>query len=104
MKVVIFRIFYVYIPEGNYYSENLINDINTIFSDKGVPLEVIFYLDYNNAGGIGNGNRKLTIGGATDNTTVTVNEIELNFSGKRIGATEEILIIHNLSLFMIEIF
>lgn len=81
--------FYVYIPEGNYYSENLINDINTIFSDKGVPLEVIFYLDYNNAGGVGNGNGKLTIGGATDNTTVTVSEIELNFSGKRIGTTEE---------------
>ena len=79
------QFFYVYIPEGNYYSENLITDINTIFEDNNVPLTLTFFLDYNNAGGIGNGNGKILI--KLDDSS-EYGDFELNFSGRRISDTD----------------
>ena len=80
------QFFYVYIPEGNYCKdENLITDINTIFEDNNVPLTLTFFLDYNNAGGIGNGNGKILI--ELDDSS-EYSDFELNFSGRRISDTD----------------
>ena len=46
--------FAIYVPEGNYYHENLITDLNGVMDENSIPISVTFYLDYNNAGGVGN--------------------------------------------------
>lgn len=76
---------YIHIPEGNYYHATLIETINNAFQDNGLALEIKFDLDYNNPGGIGNGNGHVTISVGTDSNVTAIGNIELNFYGSKLS-------------------
>jgi hypothetical protein len=83
---------YIFIPDGNYYFDNLINYINGIECLKSpalaqTPLSIFFDLNYNNGGGVGTGTGKVTLG-LFNEDDVSLNEVtgnidivELNFGG-----------------------
>jgi hypothetical protein len=77
---------YIYIPEGNYYSENLITDLNDAMDEISIPVSVTFYLDYNNTGGVGNGNGKVVF--ELSSTSDQYTDFELNFNGSRIDTND----------------
>ena len=83
---------YIYIPDGNYYFDNLINYINGIECLKSpalaqTPLSIFFDLNYNNGGGVGTGTGKITFGLFNEedvslNQVITnIDVVELNFGG-----------------------
>jgi len=73
-------LYYIYIPSGNYYYLNLVDQINTILkgletpasSGFPVPLPISLKVDinYENAAGVGNGTGKSTIGVITPENIV----------------------------------
>jgi hypothetical protein len=83
---------YIFIPDGNYYFDNLINYINGIDCLKSpelarTPLSIFFDLNYNNGGGVGTGTGKVTFGLFSEDD-ISLNQIltnidivELNFGG-----------------------
>ena len=78
--------FYVFIPDGNYYYDDLIAYINgsnclTQFDFFAYPtVSITFDLNYKNLGGVGTGTGKVTFGMVvTDKKDVT--SIEFNFAG-----------------------
>ena len=81
--------YYVFIPDGNYYYDDLITYINGpeclgAFDLVGLPIITIeFDLSYKNIGGIGTGTGKVKIGMYDDNKK-NVTSIELNFAGSAI--------------------
>ena len=81
--------YYVFIPDGNYYYDDLITYINGAeclgaFALVGLPLITIeFDLNYKNIGGIGTGTGKVKLGMYDDNKR-NVTSIELNFVGSAI--------------------
>ena len=77
---------YIYIEPGSYYHTNLIDNIQNIFTDNGIPLTIVFNLDYNNPGGVGVGNGKITIGYEEDASfnLFNITEFCLNFDGKKL--------------------
>jgi hypothetical protein len=82
---------YVYfiVDSGNYYHETLISKLSNTFVELGVPLKFDFNLDYNNPGGIGVGDGKVTLRVDNDSSlnVVNITNIELNFKGSKL--TEE---------------
>ena len=83
---VLFAYFYVYIPSGNYYHQNLIELIQTAFDDNLVPLTITFDLDYDNLGGVGVGTGLTTIQSTITVLTDTQVESELiiNFNSRKL--------------------
>jgi hypothetical protein len=78
---------YVYVPSGNYYPENLIDDIQTALTDANIPITITYNLSFENSGGIGNGDAKLTFS-AESTDTAEVTNFELNFTGQKLPETE----------------
>ena len=54
--------YYVVIPDGNYYFQTLITNINNIFTSLKIHLSMSFDLNYNNVGGVGEGTGLTKIG------------------------------------------
>ena len=93
---------YIFIPDGNYYFDNLINYINSIECLKSpelarTPLSIFFDLNYNNAGGVGTGTGKITFGIFSEEdisfnqATSQIDIVELNFGGAPLqGVTKTI--------------
>jgi hypothetical protein len=54
--------YYLLIPDGNYYFQTLINNINNIFINLKLNLTISFDLNYNNVGGVGEGTGLTKIG------------------------------------------
>ena len=84
------RFFYIVIPDGNYYFETLIKNINNIFANLKLNLTIFFDLNYNNIGGVGEGTGLTKIGLITQND-ISLNSIssgiksfEINFNGSLI--------------------
>ena len=75
---------YIYIPSGNYYHSSFIQYIQDEFTRLGVDLIINFNLSYENTGGIGVGDGKVTIGVNSETNITAISEIELNFEGKRL--------------------
>jgi hypothetical protein len=82
---------YVFIPDSNYYFNDLITYINStscLLSTEltGTPLSIFFDLNNNNVGGVGTGTGKITFGVFTASDKEAISQykdvtIELNFSG-----------------------
>jgi len=77
---------YLFIPDGNYYYENLIDYINSttclsndllVNVNTGINSNIFFDLNYNNAGGVGSGTGKITFSLSSSNYS----SMELNFNG-----------------------
>lgn len=100
------NIYYVIIPDGNYYFENLITLINNIFKSintndtltgeyRELPISIYCDLNYSNTGGIGNGTGKVSMGilptSIEDISRNTIDQIvyfDLNFDSQPLpGAT-----------------
>lgn len=75
---------YIYIPSGNYYHSSFIKYIQDEFTRLGVDLTINFNLTYENTGGIGVGDGKVTIGVNSETNITSISEIELNFEGKKL--------------------
>jgi hypothetical protein len=84
------RFFYIVIPDGNYYFETLIKNINSIFVNLKLNLTIVFDLNYNNIGGVGEGTGLTSIGIITqndisrNNVTSGIKSFDLNFNGSLI--------------------
>jgi len=80
--------YYIVLPEGNYYYQTILSDINLIFNELSLNLSIVVDLDYNNIGGIGEGTGLTTIGVITQaniDNNIGYNAIttfELNFNGQ----------------------
>ena len=74
--------YYIVIPDGNYYFQTLIHNINVIFSDIHLNLSIKFDLNYNNIGGVGEGTGITSIGIITDTDISNTNIVtfDLNFN------------------------
>ena len=90
-EVKIEKYVYIYMTSGNYYHTSLIDQINAVFTDNGIPLVSSFNLNYNNAGGVGEGDGKVSIGVDTDSSynLYDITEFELNFSSAKITSDVE---------------
>ena len=77
---------YIYIQPGNYYHSSLIDNIQNVFTEYGVPLTIQFNLDYNNPGNVGVGDGKITIEYASDGSfnLFDITELTLNFDAKKL--------------------
>lgn len=77
---------YFIVESGNYYHQTLISMLSNSFKDLGVPMKFEFNLDYNNPGGIGVGDGKVTVRIDNDSSlnVVNITNIELNFKGSKI--------------------
>jgi hypothetical protein len=77
---------YFIVESGNYYHQTMISKLSNSFIDLGVPLKFDFNLDYNNPGGIGVGDGKVTLRIDNDSSlnVVNITNIELNFKGSKI--------------------
>jgi len=84
------RFFYIVIPDGNYYFETLIKNINNIFSSLELNLTIFFDLNYNNIGGVGEGTGLTKIGIITEKDKTKnadnsgIKTFDLNFNGSLI--------------------
>ncbi len=84
------RFYYIVIPDGNYYFETLIKNINNIFLTLELNLTIFFDLNYNNIGGVGEGTGLTKIGIITEkdislnNVTSGIKSFDLNFNGSLI--------------------
>jgi hypothetical protein len=84
------RLYYIVIPDGNYYFETLIKTINGIFGTLKLNLTIFLDLNYNNIGGIGEGTGLTKIGIITENdislnkVTTGIKTFDLNFNGSQI--------------------
>ncbi len=79
---------YIYIPSGNYYHTSFIKYIQDEFTRLGSDLLITFNLSYENNGGIGVGDGKLTIGINSETNVAAISEIELNFEGRKLPNEE----------------
>ena len=79
---------YVHVDEGNYYHATLIETINNALENNGITVKISFNLDYNNPGGIGNGDGHVKFFVDTENNISGVTKICLNFYGSKL--TEDI--------------
>ena len=84
------RLYYIVIPDGNYYFETLIKNINDIFQTLKLNLTIFLDLNYNNVGGVGEGTGLTKIGIITEND-ISLNKaysgiktFELNFNASQI--------------------
>jgi hypothetical protein len=79
------KFYYIVVDEGNYYFQTLLDNINAIFSSDEISLHlsIISILNYNNIGGIGEGNGLTQFGVLTpDNIRdSTIKTFELKFNG-----------------------
>jgi len=77
------KYYYIVIPDANYYFQTLIDRINSYFIDINLNLSIVFDLNYNNLGGIGEGTGLTRIGiiTQTDISNTNIVTFELNFNG-----------------------
>ena len=84
------KFYYIVIPDGNYYFQTLITNINHIFISLKLNLTIVFDLNYNNIGGVGEGTGLTSIGIITQNdislnsVTSGIKSFDLNFNGSLI--------------------
>lgn len=76
--------FYIYIPPGNYYQATLIKKMQDVIDEIGVPINIKHDLNFENDGGVGDGNGKLTFEYSGDTSTMVISDIELNFKASKI--------------------
>lgn len=78
---------YIYIESGNYYQETLLEQITASIDTEGLPITITHNINFDNNGGIGDGNGKVTIeyDGSTD--TYVISNIELNFNGSKLPSS-----------------
>ena len=108
------NIYYYFIPDGNYYFDNLITDINKGIklintSDTGtdilfnkIPISLSFNLNFNNLGGVGNGTGKLSFGimptspeDLSLNNIQQIVQVDINFNSPQLqGVTSSIRVIN----------
>ena len=81
------KFFYIVIPDGNYYFETLIKNINNTFLTLNLNLTIFFDLNYNNIGGVGEGTGLTKIGIITEKDRTKnadnsgIKSFDLNFNG-----------------------
>jgi hypothetical protein len=79
--------YYIVIPDGNYYFQTLIENLNKNFEELGLNMSIIVDLNYNNVGGIGEGTGLTTIGIQTTNdisnnsTNLGIKTFDIKFNG-----------------------
>lgn len=79
---------YFYIDPGNYYQETLIQKIQAEIDAEGVPLTISHNLNFNNGGGIGDGDGKTTIEYNGDTTLYQIVSLEVNFRGAQLPTSQ----------------
>jgi hypothetical protein len=78
--------YYIVIPDGNYYFQTLVEDINNIFKVLGLNMSMSIDLNYNNVGGIGEGTGLTSIGILTvddisnNSTNLGIKTFEIKFN------------------------
>jgi hypothetical protein len=79
----IVKYYYIVIPDANYYFQTLIDNINSYFVDIDLNLSIVFDLNYDNLGGVGQGTGLTKIGiiSQTDISNTNIVTFELNFNG-----------------------
>ncbi len=89
-------LYYIYVPSGNYFYENLIIFLNKSIQslETKFPVSVSIDLSYNNPNGVGNGTGKCTVGiqSAEDilnNIAYKIVKVELNFDAPMIVGLEQ---------------
>lgn len=75
---------YIYIPQGNYYQAEFIKVIQTAIDELGLSIQITYNLSFDNTGGVGVGDGTISIGIEGLNNITGINNIELNFSGKKL--------------------
>ena len=79
--------YYIIIPDGNYYFQTLVENINKIFEELDLNMSISVDLNYNNVGGIGEGTGLTTIGIQSANdisnnsTNSSIKTFEIKFNG-----------------------
>jgi hypothetical protein len=112
------NIYYYVIPDGNYYFDNLVTDMNEGLklintSDTGtdilfypLPISVSFDLNFNNIGGVGNGTGKLSFGimptsfvDLSLNSVQQIVQVDLNFNAPQLlGVTAPMRVINSIDI------
>lgn len=75
---------YFYVNSGNYYQETLIDNLMASIDTEGIPMTITHNINFDNNGGIGDGDGKIKIeyDGSTD--TYIIYNMELNFKGSKL--------------------
>jgi hypothetical protein len=86
--------YYIVIPDGNYYFQTLVTDIQNAFSKNSLDFTIDVALSYSNLGGVGEGDGLTTIGIKTDsdislNLSNKFTTFEINFNGSPIPGQKE---------------
>lgn len=79
---------YFYVEPGNYYQETLIQYLQTSIDAEGVPLTISHNLNFNNGGGIGDGDGKTAIEYNSSSDLYQIVNLELNFRGEQLPTSE----------------
>ena len=90
-EIKVDKYIYIYIASGSYYHTTLIDNITQVFIDNGIPLTANFNLDYNNPGGVGVGDGKVSIGVDVSNSfnLYDITDLHLNFEGSKLTSEIE---------------
>lgn len=75
---------YIHIPQGNYYQAEFIKIIQSAIDELGLSLKIEYNLSFDNTGGVGVGDGTISIGIDGVNNITGINNIELNFSGRKL--------------------
>jgi hypothetical protein len=75
---------YIHIPQGNYYQAEFIKIIQSAIDELGLSLKIEYNLNFDNTGGVGVGDGTISIGIDGVNNITGINNIELNFSGRKL--------------------
>ena len=86
--------YYFVIPDGNYYFQTLVSNIQSLFSTNNLDFTIEVALSYSNIGGVGEGDGLTTIGIKTDsdislNLSNKFTTFEINFNGSPIPGKKE---------------
>jgi len=79
---------YFYVEPGNYYQETLIQYLQTSIDAEGVPLTISHNQNFNNGGGIGDGDGKTAIEYNSSSDLYQIVNLELNFRGEQLPTSE----------------
>jgi hypothetical protein len=84
--------YYILIPDGNYYFQTLITNLNNIFTNLKINLSMSFDLNYNNVGGVGEGTGLTKIG------ILTIKDISGNIADDGLDGIKHFEINFNASI------
>lgn len=79
---------YFYVEPGNYYQQTLIQYLQASIDAEGVPLRISHNLNFNNGGGIGDGDGKTAIEYNSSSDLYRIVNLELNFRGEQLPTSE----------------